>query len=413
MIKRLRQKFIVIAMLSMFIVLTIIMGTINIMNYRNIINDADAILALLSENGGYFPKGKHPEFDMPLSEKKAVPYKDMSPETPYETRFFTVTLGSDGTALSVNTGSIAAIETGEAIRLAQQIYQTGRIGGSVNDYRYMRVATDSGAMILFVDCYKSLSNFRTFLFSSILVSVIGLLSVFLLVFFLSKMVFKPVAESDRKQKQFITDAGHEIKTPLTIIDANTEVLEMVSGENEWTHSIRNQVARLSALTTDLIALSRLDEGGQQLARIDFSLSDAVSETAEGFRALAQTREKELDICIAQNLTYCGDEKSIRQLVAILLDNALKYSCDHGQIRLTLERHGRGCRLTVFNTAQNVDPDSLKHLFERFYRTDSSRNSANGGYGIGLSIARAIVTAHKGKITADSSDGQSLTITVTL
>lgn len=405
MIKRLRQKFIGIAMLSMFVVLAIIIGAINIMNYQNIVRDADAILTLLSDNGGYFPKIKHPE------EKKPFPYKDMSPETPYETRFFTVSLNSEGTALSVNTGSIAAIETGDAIMMAQEIYQTGRDRGFVNDYRYMRMDTDSGAMIIFIDCHKTLNNFGGFLLSSLLVSAIALLSVFLLVFIFSKIVFKPVAESDRKQKQFITDAGHEIKTPLTIIDANTEVLEMMGGENEWTQSIRNQVKRLSALTTDLIALSRLDEGGQQLQKIDFPLSDAVAETAESFRTLATTREKNLNIQVTKDLSYCGDEKSIRQLVAILLDNAMKYSDDHGHIRLTLKRHGRGFSLAVFNTAQAIDQEHLGQLFERFYRSDSSRNSAGGGYGIGLSIARAIVTAHKGKISARSDDGKSLTIIV--
>ena len=236
----------------------------------------------------------------------------------------------------------------------------------------------------------------------------------ILVVVFSKMVFKPVAESDRKQRQFITDAGHEIKTPLTIIDANTEVLEMEHGESQWTQSIRGQVKRLSALTANLIALSRLDEGGRQLQKLEFSLSDAVSETARSFQALAMTQEKSLDARITPNLTYRGDEAAIRQLTGILLDNALKYSDGPGQICLSLKPRGRsGCTLTVTNTVQGLEPGDLNCLFERFYRADRSRNSVTGGYGLGLSIARAIVSAHKGKIGAESPDGKSLTIHVNL
>lgn len=412
MIKQLRQKFIAVAMLSMFLVLTVIMGAINIINYQNILKDADNILTVLSDNGGYFPREKHPA-DRP-DMGKPLDIKNMSPETPYETRYFTVTFNAEGTAVSVNTGNIAAIKTSDAITLGTDIYASGHNSGTTSDYRYRRLASEDGqTMIIFLDCHKSLTNFRTFLWSSILVSVLGLVSVFILVIIFSKMVFKPVAESDRKQKQFITDAGHEIKTPLTIIDANTEVLEMTGGENEWTRSIRNQVRRLTELTTGLIALARLDEGANRLQKMDFSLSDAVAETAQEFQALALTQDKAFTINVPQGLTYCGHEPSIRQLTAILLDNALKYSPAGGAIRLDLARLGRGFKLTVYNTAPSVDTDGLDQLFERFYRADSSRNSQRGGYGIGLSIARAIVIAHKGKITASSGDGQSLTFTVIL
>lgn len=411
MIKQLRQKFIAVAMLSMFLVLTVIMGAINIINYQNILEDADNILTVLSDNGGYFPREKHPT-DRP-DMGKPFDIKNMSPETPYETRYFTVTLNSEGTAVSVNTGNIAAIKTSDAITLGTDIYASGRTSGTTSDYRYQRLSIDGQTMIIFLDCHKSLTNFRTFLWSSILVSLVGLVSVFILVIVFSKMVFKPVAESDRKQKQFITDAGHEIKTPLTIIDANTEVLEMTGGENEWTRSIRNQVRRLTELTAGLIALARLDEGCNRLQKMDFSLSDAVAETAQGFQALALTQDKTFTVNVPQGLTYCGHESSIRQLTAILLDNALKYSPEGSTIRINLEHQGRGFKLTVYNTAPSVDTAGLEQLFERFYRADGSRNSQSGGYGIGLSIARAIVIAHKGKITASSDDGQSLTFTVIL
>ena len=411
MIKKLRVKFIAAAMLAMFIVLAVMIGAINVINYNKVIKDADNLLKILSDNDGTFPKDRHPkDFPKNFSEADA---RFLSPETPYETRYFTVRLSLSGTALSVNTGNIAAISTSDAISYANSIYSSSGSSGFYGNYRYLRVDSPQDILMIFVDCTPSLSNFRNFLLTSILMAVIGLISVLILVILFSKIIFRPVAESFRKQKQFITNAGHELKTPLTIIDANTEVLEMTGGENEWTASIKNQTRRLAALTGELVTLTRLDEGSQPMVKSDISLSDAVEETAEGFFALAVTRNIELSVHVEPGISFCGDEKSLRQLTGILLDNALKYSDSHGRISLTLKKHGRGCSLIVYNTAPDIDKAHLDQIFERFYRLDSSRNSSVSGYGLGLSIAQSITAAHKGKIFAKSEDGQSLTITVQL
>ena len=147
--------------------------------------------------------------------------------------------------------------------------------------------------------------------------------------------------------------------------------------------------------------------------IDFPLSDVVSETAQPFQAPAKTQNKNFSAEIEPTLSFCGNEKAIRQLVSILLDNALKYSPDGGNISISLKKQNKSISLKVFNTAQNVDTKNLDRLFDRFYRGDKSRSSETRGYGIGLSVAKAIVTSHKGKIAASSKDGNSLTITVTL
>ena len=220
-------------------------------------------------------------------------------------------------------------------------------------------------------------------------------------------------ESYEKQKRFITDAGHEIKTPITIIDADAEVLEMDLPGNEWLQDIRFQTKRLASLTNDLIFLSRMDEEHTQLQTIDFPLSDLVSETAQSFQSLAKTQKKEFVTDIEPLLTMNGDEKSLRQLVSILLDNALKYSPENGSITLSLHKAGKMIHLTVTNTVESLAKENLAYLFDRFYRTDQSRNSQTGGYGLGLSIAKAVVTAHKGKITATASDSSSLTLDVLL
>lgn len=266
--------------------------------------------------------------------------------------------------------------------------------------------------MIFLDYGREMSSFRTFLFTSAGVSIAGLLAVMLILIFLSGHIVKPFSENYEKQKQFITDAGHELKTPLTIIDADAEVLEMDVGENEWLSDIRTQTKRLAQLTNSLIQLSRMEEQ-PQLEKIEFPLSDLVEETVETFQALARTQKKVLSSRIQPMISMNGDEKAIRQLVTILLDNAVKYSDDGGRIEVALEKHKNLIRLSVFNTVDSVPRESLSCLFNRFYRADPSRNSKKGGYGLGLSIASAVVVAHKGKIQATTQDEKSLLIAVSL
>ena len=177
--------------------------------------------------------------------------------------------------------------------------------------------------------------------------------------------------------------------------------------------IRSQVSRLSSLTKDLIYLSRMEEENKSLQMIDFPLSDVITETAQSFQSLARVQQKTFRVDVEPLLNLCGDEKAITQLISILLDNALKYSDEHGTISLKAHAKGKNVLIEVFNTAGKVDTSELGKLFDRFYRADKSRNSQTGGYGIGLSIAKAVAEAHRGKITASSTDGKSLTITVTL
>ena len=238
----------------------------------------------------------------------------------------------------------------------------------------------------------------------------GMAAVFVLVWFLSGRMIRPIAESYRKQRRFITDAGHEIKTPITIIDADLEILRMETGDNEWVQDIRTQTARLAALTNDLICLSKMEEEEVQAKRIEFPLSDAVRETAESFQTLAKTRGRTLLIHVEPMLSYVGDEKALCQLVEILIDNALKYSREGDTVHLTLERQGRFIRMAVENGVENMDKDVVDNMFDRFYRADRARASDGGGHGIGLSIAQAVVSAHRGKISAAVNAGR-LTMTV--
>lgn len=408
MIGKLRIKLILASMLSLLLVLIVIFGAAGILNYKKIVTDADSILEILEENDGSFPLGKRPEDGQFITDPPPKDAHRFSPELPYESRYFSVFLTQNGDVLSVNTGKIAAVDTETAIDYAHAVFHTGNSQGFLGDYRYTSYSAGNETHIIFLDYGREMNSFRTYLFTSTGVCVIGLLAVLLLLIFLSGRIVKPFSESYEKQKQFITDAGHELKTPLTVIDADAEVLSMDIGENEWLSDIRTQTKRLAELTNSLILLSRMEEQ-PQTEKIDFPLSDLAEETVEAFQALARTRSKTLCSHIQPMLSMRGDEKSIRQLIAILLDNAIKYSDDGGKIEFSLKKQKNTIYLSVFNTADSISRESLVHLFDRFYRADKSRNSKTGGYGLGLSIASAIVHAHKGKITAGTQDEKSLLI----
>ncbi len=415
MIRKLRKKLVAVAMLSLFIVLFIIMGTVNITNYVRMVDDAERTITILKENHGTFPKPGGSGNGMPGHNMDM--FKGMSPEAPYESRYFSVLIGSDGNVSMVDTGKIAGTDTDQAVDYAQRVLEAGRISGFTGQYRYGVQSTDEGELVVFLYCGRELTNFRSVLLISVGISLAGMLAVLLLLIFFSGRIVKPVSESYEKQKRFITDAGHEIKTPLTIIDADAELVGLDCGENEWLEDIKKQTKRLTALTNDLIYLAKMEEGGTASAKIDFPLSDVVSETADSFRARAVNENKELDIKIQPGLSYYGDEKAIRQLISILVDNAVKYSDGAQAIEVSLNaaggtaKQGRMVKLQVYNSCESIDTVSVKHLFDRFYRAEQSRNSQTGGYGIGLSVAKAVVEAHKGRIMADSADGKSLRITV--
>ena len=422
MIKKLRRKFIAATMASLSVVLLIILGGVNLMSYQKVVADADAVLDVLVENGGSFPKPQGvkgeeaPSGDAPApeEEKHLLTHRGLSPETPYESRYFWVLLDENGACVDTDTGQIAAVDEETAQLAASQVWAASDGGGFWGNYRYRICTEGENSRVIFLDCGQTLSGFRTTLLARVALSLVGLLAVFMLLLILSKRIVRPVTESYEKQKRFITDAGHELKTPLTIIGADLDLAEMECGENQWLTDIRRQVKRLTGLTHDLIYLSRMEEGQEMLSAIEFPISDVVEEMAQSFAAPAQSQHKEFRVQVQPMLSYTGDEKAIRQLVSILLDNALKYSGSGGCIEVRLEKQNHALLLSVRNTTtQPVEKDQLPRLFDRFYRLDSSRNKQTGGYGLGLSIAKSIVSLHKGKIRAESPDPKTLLMIVSL
>ena len=456
MIKKLRKRFIGVALIAVLLVLAVMMCTINFFNYRAVIKDADTLLDIIAENGGIMPMnmghgpfGHHPDGAMPFDrewdedaaeeDSDAYDFDDpdesdwsfieeglagrmnrFSDETPFESRYFTVLINTDGTAQIVSTESIASIGDSDAEQYARRAAKGGKTRGFLENYRYLAVPQDTaenaGVQYIFLECSRSLLNARSFLRVSLVVSLASFLIVGLLVILVSRRILRPVEESYAKQKSFITDAGHELKTPVAVIEADAAVLAMDLGENEWLTDIRRQTKRLAELTGELTYLARMDEGRPKEVMIEFPLSDVVSEMAASFQARAVVEEKEFRVDIAPMLSMTGEEAGIRKLVSILLDNAFKYSPAGGKIGIALRLRNRNTELVVRNTAEGLTKELLEHMFDRFYRGDKARSRAegekrgSGGYGLGLSIARSVVEAHKGKIAA-AQQGDELVVTV--
>ena len=403
MIKELRRKFILISVASVFAVLVMIAGTINMVTYIQIEARANHMLTLLSMNNGSFPKAEGNKVDFKNPKKIE---KDPIFSTPY----FSVMLDETRENGAVNVERIHDLSTDDALSFAGIALTKGKDTGAIGQFRYLITQKSYGTLIVFIDCSRDIEMFYTFLSNSVIISIIGIAAVFCLVLIFSKRAIAPVIESYEKQKQFITDASHELKTPLAIISTNAEVLELDYGESEWTKNIRNQVERLAQLVSQMVTLTRMDEEKCQIQAVDFSLTDAVMEVAEPFQMIGETCNKKLILNVEKYLSYIGDEAAIRQLISILLENAVKYAREKSEIQLSLRKEGKKCILEVCNEADNLQEGKLDIYFERFYRADTSHNSQTGGHGIGLSIAKAIVKKHKGKIHAYSPDGERIIIT---
>lgn len=395
MIRKLRRRFVILAMTAVFVLLAVIITGINILNWNSVVRSSQKQLEILSQDRGFGPGG--------LSRPEPRPEHEGE-------RYFSVILPPDSDKVYVENNRYSAIDTQNALTLTQKALARRQDTGFIGQLRY-RVSYKNGVtQVVFLDCSRSLDTFRSFLLISIFSALGGFSLVFFFVFFLSGRIIRPIAESYEKQKRFITDAGHELKTPLTIIHADADVLAMELGENEWLEDIQKQARQLSELTNDLVLLSRMEEEDHRLSMIEFPFSEVVAETAASFLAPAQTKNQSFTQQIAPLLTLKGNEKAIRQMVMLLLENAVKYTPEGGKILLGAELQGKQLKLWVENTTQAPIPkESIPLLFDRFYRVDPSRNSQSGGTGIGLSVVKAIVTAHGGKITAT---GTETTLTIT-
>lgn len=399
MIRTLRRRFLLIALASLTGTLAVLCLVINLGYHAITTRRADQVLQMLHQNAGQFPE---PETQ---ADPGAFPGFQVTLETPFETRYVVVRLTGQREVAEVDMEHIAALDREKVIQQVEQILDGGKNSGYSGYYRY-QVFDDGeeGQTIVVLDCFLQLQADNNVLRLTLLASLACIAIVFLLLVFLSRRVVRPFAENLEKQRRFVTDASHELKTPLAIISANTGLLEASLGENRWLASTQVQVSRLDRLIGHLVELARTEETltEEELQPVD--LSGVLAGQIEDYRLLAQTSGKELKSDVAPGVTVRGAADNLKRLCTLLLDNAVKYCDSGGTIRLTLAQRGRWAVLSISNPCAGLDPAQLPRLFDRFYRADASRSRDTGGYGIGLSTARAIVGRHRGRLTAKSEDG---------
>ena len=421
MIKRLKRKYILVVMCVVIAVIGIIVAAINIVSYSSVNSQLDEILTLIVDNEGNMPDFSPPKPDKPDNDGNTQSpdgeeqegdgneqtdeneRQEFSPETPFATRYFVVKFNTDGDVISVNVDKTASVDELQAKEYAMSVFGD-RERGYYEYFKYMSGQTSDGNIIyVFLNAERELGSIRSFFGASCIISVIGLVMIFVIVLLLSETALKPIIESYEKQKRFITDAGHEMKTPLTVISANTEIIEMENGESQWTSGIKSQVSKLASLTEKLVILSKMEEG-IKLDMNEFSLSEAVFDTCEQYRSMAVSADVRFEVNVPENVLMIGNEGEIRRCITLLLDNAFRYVGGEGMIKVGIQKLPSGVEMRFENSTDGVEKGSLDRWFDRFYRTDLSRNSATGGSGIGLSVVRAIVLAHGGSLHARSEDG---------
>lgn len=407
MIRKLRWKFLQISMAAFAVVVVLLTGMLNLFYIVQMENQSEYMLEFLVENDGHFPRNVEKNSDF------ARGFRGFSQETPYETRYFSVELDDSGAITMTNLDSIAAVSDVDALNYALEAADSGKCSGYIGSYKFAVQQQEEGVLYVFLDCHFNHRMELSFMLNSVIVAGASLGLVLILLVLFSGKAVAPMVASIEKQKRFITDAGHELKTPLAIISANNEVIEMTSGENEWTESTRHQVLRLNDLVQHMLVLSRLQEAPEQQLAEQVDMSSLIEEETKAFQGLAKSKGKQLELAVQKGVSCKGNEKSLRQLVGILIDNAVKYTDEGGTIHVIFTASKKECTLQVMNPYQDASEDEMKKVFQRFYRTDQSRSRETGGSGIGLSIATLITELHKGKIWADVPKPDTVCFTVVL
>lgn len=404
--KKLRKKIVVGVLLSATVVFLLTILVVYLAMTFEITNRADSMTKVMVENNGVPPIKS--EFEK-MDDELGIRIANYNEESPYRLRFFTVYYDAEGHVVS-DVSHIASIDEEKALTMADYAKRRMKSVGTYENYRYR--VSDDGGMVVFVDYNDEYSSIDLLTVMLALIAAGFILMITVVFYFLSKRIVRPFEENTRMQKQFITDASHELKTPLAIISANAEVLAYKTGENEWIGNITAQVDRVSGLVNELLTLNRLEEV-EEISDIEpVDLSILSIETADSFNEVLQSKNVERIDQIEQGVIVNGNRAQLERLLSVLVENASKYVAENGKVKITLEKDQRYTSLSIFNSCE-IDKDvDYSHLFDRFYRPDSSRTSSTGGHGIGLSIAKRIVSLHNGTIGAVPSD-DGLTINVKL
>lgn len=412
MIKRLRQKFIATNMLLVSLVLLAVFSVQAFNAYHRvqgqILQTQNMVLRWISQE---FPFGF--EFGRPHHDKTAPP-EDSFPTVPV----FAVEIDSSGAVISLREGPGATVTREAAQELVTAALDRGGEQGYLpgESLSYLHHIENERQFFAFADNRMIFSSLRDQLLTSLLIFVLSLSGFYLISRLLAKLSLRPVEQAWEQQRQFVADASHELKTPITVILANTDIIRAhpdasVREQAKWVDYIQDEAVRMKSLVDDLLFLAKSDAARLPSTAAQVQLDQVVTGSLLPFESVAFEAKVTLREEITPDITLQGDEIQLRRLVVILLDNAVKYAGEQGVVTLRLDRIQEKPRLTVHNTGPAISQDHLPHLFERFYRSDPSRDRAQGGYGLGLSIAKSIVESHGGKISVTSTPAAGTTFTV--
>ncbi|MBQ8080438.1 MAG: HAMP domain-containing histidine kinase [Clostridia bacterium] len=456
MIRKLRLRLTLLVILALLVISAGIVFSINFMNLRNIDADAYAALDILARNNGVRPGTLSASDGMeqrpgvaggPFGGGKPERGEAIGTPNPNETppplpsgtvgtgprdagrerdvrltreqqadlsNYYVATLDQDGELVSWTSDRADLYDDEEVGRIAKRVVAQGGSTGRLESLYYSLTSNgQDGKQLIVLDARLEMDNARKVLWATALVALIAWVLLSAGAFVLIRRMLRPVDEAFEKQKQFVWDASHELKTPLAVISANAEALESDIGDNEWLRYIRSEVTRSDRLVQELLALARMDRGNRQVKKEMFDLSHALLSVALPFESTVFEAGRTLKTEIPDGISYLGDEEMIKELAVILLSNALKYSDEHGEIALSLTARGGKRVITVSNTGKGIAPENREKVFERFFREDATHNSETAGSGLGLSIARSIAEAHGGRISAGGDWGKNAVFTVVL
>lgn len=384
MLTRLRIQFIVLSMAVVIIMQGFIVYTSVRNTYNKMVAKSDHLVSSIY---------------IDILEKKTVKA---------EARYFYIIFDKNNRPRTINVDNISDISEYKALATYHEAYETGELDGFYNDYRYCIYEKEKRTIAIFVLRSNMIDDVKKTAVSLIEGSCVGIGIMLLVLIFASKLIVMPIAKAHRKQKEFITSASHELKTPITVIRADADILLMDDENNEWLADIKKQAENLTTMTNNLVTLARMDERNGNIPRIDFPVSELAGEVVHSYNALAMDFGKHFSYDIKPNLSCCGDAASVRQLFTILLDNAFKYSPDNGNINFILSSSGNYITLCVTNDVEHIDKGLTDRMFDRFYRADST-SARITGHGLGLSIAKAIVAEHNGSIKAKANGEHEIII----
>ena len=387
MLRRLRIQFVLIAVAAIVIMQCIIIYISVNRVYNKMVSKSDMLAEAVYKNSQNSEENDGSDIDA---------------------RYFYVILDENNNVKNINNTYNRSVRPKQAVKYYRDVLSQNKTTGFYNGYRYKIYNDENIITAVFILRQGQISDVKKTAKYLIMASLAGIAAMFVLLIFISKRMVMPIARSYRKQKEFITSASHELKTPLTVIRADVDILQMDDENNEWINDIKVQAENLTEMTNSLVSLARMDERSGHIVKVEFPISELAEDITHSYNAVAIEQQKKFTYNIEPGITCCGDSSSIRQLFTILLDNAFKYSSDCGKIDFSLKKSGNNIIIQVKNDVDYIEENQTQRMFDRFYRSDATASKVKG-YGLGLSIAQAVVAEHKGNINAKAAGEHEIVI----